>query len=515
MQYIDYNNGSMSKHDKKPQSTFQKIIQNICTFCISILSSKWTIWIIILLFILNALWVALLYRFPLVFDENFHFHVIDIFSHTFSPIIINQSPNYDLYGNLTYGNASLYHYILSFPLRFVAAITDSFEIQVLSLRIINVLLAASGVYVFYKLFNELGIKKHLINIGLFIFAFMPLVTNVAATISYDNLLFLLTALFFLYSARLIKLAKPDTLLILQILFTGTFASLTKFTFLPLFAFAAVYLFIYIIKKSGGYKKAWSLFTKNFKTSKKRFVIIAWLIPMLIVLGLAAFRYGTAMIIYKTPIPDCTQTMSEERCNKNPVSDVNKTVIEANKNNSLADPSIYIINWTKTMISGFSLTLANTPKTEGGHLPSVYQTTLTATLASGILFLIYAWRSLKLDNRYTFIVLSCLSLLFATLVFNAMTYYQFHANLNVQPRYAVSILPILLVFSVMAVDYTFRKYRLIKLALLCTVLLATTQGGGLVSHALVSNDAWYRDNINVLNFERNVRNKIDPLVKEWR
>jgi hypothetical protein len=491
----------------------KNILNTIIRLTVSALSSKWAPWVITFLFVVNALWIALLYRFPLVFDEHFHFHTIEAFSNYFAPIIINQPPRYDELGSLTFGSASLYHYFLSFVYRIVELFTQDQAVQVIILRFINVLMAASGILLFFKFFKELGIKPYIVSVGMFIFAFIPILTNVAATINYDNVILPLTALFFIYGSRLILLKKPDILLILQLLNIGTLASLIKFTFLPLFAFALLFIAVILFKEAGSFKKLWAALRVGFKKIKNLKGLI-WGLAFVILLLLAGFRYGVAVVLYHTPIPDCTLLMEQGRCEESPVFRINNSALETKQERGTKIPSNYVQNWVATMTNGYAVSGVNTiDKTEGGTSPPIYATMLTAGLSTGIILLIFMWRTLKLDRRYLFVISASLALMLATLLFNAMTYYQYRAELNVQPRYALTILPIILVFSVLAFNELFKGQKYIKLLLILALLFTTTQGGGLITHATISKDNWYWGNETVQSVQHNVRELLGPVVKE--
>ena len=133
-------------------SRFTQQLNKIARLTPLLLSNKYTILIVISFFLVNTLWVAIFFRFPLVYDEFFHFHAIKAFSELASPIIIDQPTEYDVLGNLTFGNASIYHYLMSFPYKLISFITDNIPTQVVFLRMLNVLMAASGIYIFYKFF---------------------------------------------------------------------------------------------------------------------------------------------------------------------------------------------------------------------------------------------------------------------------------------------------------------------------------------------------------------------------
>ena len=403
---------------------------------------------------------------------------------------------------------------MSFPYKLISFITDNIPTQVVFLRMLNVLMAASGIYIFYKFFRELGIKTYLVNVGLFVFAFLPLWTNVAANINYDNMVFLLTGLFFLYSSRLIANRKLDIPLVIKILTTGLFASLIKFTFLPLFLTAVLLLLFYVINRENGMRNFWVSLKHSLKHNKFTFSTWVWSILLIIVILLSGFRYGIPMLIHRTPIPNCSVLMEKSRCATNPVHGIEQRALETKDQRSTQLPSTYVQSWVNRMTRDYNITAVNTPDgTKVQSSPSIYSVALATGLACGILILIYMWRSMKLDSRYAFTILSSCGLLAATLLFNISTYYQYHADLNVQPRYALSILPVIIVFSVMAINSLLARHFYIKLSLFLLLMIVTTQGGGIFTHIKVSDSTWYWDNSKVQKIQNEARELISPLISD--
>ena len=174
---------------------------------IAALGSKFLTYSLLLFFFLQASWVAVSYRFPMLFDENYHFNVIKYFIDNQSPIITAQDTKYDVLGNLMYGNASLFHQLMSYPLMLIQHLTDNFMFEVIGLRLIGVGLTVLGLYLFVKLFIDNGVPRIFANLTVFVYSMFPLTTLVAATTSYDNLLFPIMAAFLIAGSNIIKMKK--------------------------------------------------------------------------------------------------------------------------------------------------------------------------------------------------------------------------------------------------------------------------------------------------------------------
>src|ERR1035438_773805 len=156
----------------------------------SFLESNWLTIIILLIFAAEASWLALTSRFPMAFDEGYHFNLIQFFSHRFNPIVTSQPSSTYALGAIVHNPSFLYHYLLSFPYRLIAHFTSSIETQVILLRFINIGLAITSLLIMKKILSRLGLPYILVNILLLVFALTPLVTALSAQINYDNLLIL-------------------------------------------------------------------------------------------------------------------------------------------------------------------------------------------------------------------------------------------------------------------------------------------------------------------------------------
>lgn len=166
-----------------------------------------------------------------------------------------------------------------------------------------------------------------------------------------------------------------------------------------------------------------------------------------------------------------------------------------------------------MANGNTVTSVNTSEgMKAKDSPFFYEDGLGFGILASILILIYAWRSLAKTPSWYLAISAALGLLLVTLMFNMNSYYNYHENVNVQPRYGLSVLPIILVMGVVAANYCLRRWRTVKMLLVIALFIFTTQGGGLVTHVMGSDDSWYWNKKPVLDFERSVRSFIDPLVK---
>lgn len=486
-----------------------KSVNKLTEKTIGVVSSRGFFWFVIGLFVLQATWLAFSFSYPMIYDENFHVPVTQIFADQWSPFIVNQPPSYDIYGNLSHGMASLYHYLMSFPLRVVLLFTDNLAAQVLVLRGLNIAMAAAGLYLYARLFSTIGIKQSHINVAALLFVMLPIVPFVAAHVSYDNMLFLLTAWFFIVAVKLVNAKRFQWQDYGLLVVVGCIASLVKFTFLPVFAATLVYAAIMVFRRYG--KKTWSVFVRSLRTTDKR-KNVAIIVSLLVSVGMFSAVYLQNTIRFGSPQPACQKTMSVDRCIKRSVVKRNIEA-EATKNlrPELSLPQ-YFNSWYGS-IAGYVIAMSAAPNVGAkAPLPVVY----SAVYFGGLLMLgvlAYAWRSLPKSAGWYLLLTMSAVLIIAVFMNNYSIYQRYHMAFAMQPRYLLNIAPIIIVMAVTAVGFIFRRSRYIKVGIMVAALALFTQGGGAVTHILRSDERWYWQNDIVIQANQTVKKVLTPIVKE--
>lgn len=486
----------------------QKIGKNLNLF----LGSNSFFWIALAFFVVECTWVAVSFRFPMLFDERYHLGIIKLISiDNLPPVITKQPISADTFGNLAYSNASLYHYLMSFPYRILTHLTNSETVQVIILRILNILMVAYGLFIYAKLFDKIKIKKSIINLSILFFSLIPLVILVSPTISYDNMLFPLTALFLYYGILVAKDKKINAVNYMLFISFGLLAALVKFTFLPVLLSCGVFISIYEVRKHS------TLITGRFLNSIRTIRVKKLVFLGLIIVGLVTLfvlRYGVSMIEYHTPIPSCDKVLSDERCESSYVYKMGKETVATRNIRTAVTPENYTYQWLNTITNQFVMT-SNSTKTgavEYGVSLPVISLLITTAVYVCIAYILLAWHGLNKKPMWYFLLATVLSVIVATYLFNIMTYYSAHEDLNVQTRYLLSIIPVFLVLSITSIDNVIKK-RWIKLCGLIIVLILSTQGGGIIEHILSSNDGWFWDNSLIDSANDDARNILRPIVKE--
>lgn len=486
-------------------------IHKITDKTVKVISSKYFLWVVIVIFVLQAMWIAFSFRYPMLYDEVFHVDAIKLFSKQISPFILNQPTSYDVYGNLANGDATLFHYLMSFPYRLVAFFTSSNEFLVITMRIIDILFVAIGLYLFYRLFKKLNVNKGLINVSILMFTLLPIVPFVAATTNYDNLLFMLTPLYLIACVNIIQSSKVYWLQYLMLVIIGCFASLVKFTFLPVFAISVIFLAVLIYNR---YKKGFLLRFWNSFRGTPRVVVVIYVTISVVLVGLFSNAYLVDIAKYGTPLPSCQQTMAMERCAVSGITQRAVKALATKDERPLQAPSEYVKNWFNGMV--VLVTMSGARTTQGATVFSWSLPVVQSMIFFGIFIsagvLLYAWRSLMKNQSWNFLFFMSIALIIAVFFYNYSSYIKYHQSFAVQPRYLLSFMPVLFLMFTAAVNFILREYRFLKLVLLMVVLALFTQGGGVITHILESEDSWYWQNSKVIEANHFAKKILQPLVK---
>lgn len=283
---------------------------------VGLISSGWLFISLVLLFIAETGWLALTSRFPMAFDEGYHFGLIQYYSHHLNPIITSQSASTYKFGAIIQDPSFLYHYLMSFPYRFLTLFTKSFEVQVVGLRLINIALAVATLLIIRKILRQLHVSDGLSNVLIIIFALTPLVTVLSAQINYDNLLNLAVTVSVYWTLQFIQgLSRKvfDTKKLLSLLCLCLFSSLVKYSFLPIFL-AIILLLIWKVVSYSRLPKS-----NLVADAKKSFRAVGKYSRLLLftatLLGSLLFirYYAVNLVKYHNPAPQCNQILSVQDC----------------------------------------------------------------------------------------------------------------------------------------------------------------------------------------------------------
>jgi hypothetical protein len=474
---------------------------------------------IIIFFIFEATWIALSAIYPQAFDEQFHFGLIKIYSHSNLPFISKQPAGASIFGEVPKDPSYLYHYLMSFPYRFIALFTSRQGLQVVLLRFINIAMFTYGIILFKKLLLRTNVSEALSNLALFIFILIPIVPQLAGQINYDNMLFPLVALSCLIAFRLIdeiKKHKPSFKTSALLASVCLVTSLVKYTFLPIFFGILCFISFYIFISNRRYlKKMWTYFGLSFKrlSTVLKVVLIAALV---VSLGLFVQRDVANVIIYHSINPDCTKVISSSQCEQYSVFLANQQRHSQAVNSHIkASTNVlaYGGEWLYWMWYRMFFAI-NGPTSSFTNYPPLPLPSAAALIVGvvGIILVIKYRREIFNNNPYATLLLVACVVYTVALVAEGFSIYQFTDVLeDMNGRYLIPI--ILLAAAIMARGFSLALSKTVhlKIILACLIGLLFLEGGGVLTYIARSDNTWYVKNSKIVTVNNDAKKLTKKIV----
>lgn len=467
-----------------------------------ILGSNWFFTFIIVLFLFQTIWIALSAVYPMLFDEEYHLGVIDIYSHLDSPFITNQPPEAAFHGDITRYGSYLFHYLMSVPYSVISHFTNDLQTVVILMRLICIGFVVGGLLVFRKFLLRAGITKSLTHLAIGIFTLIPLVPFATSQISYDSLAFLLVATIFYLAIRAIERSKHHIIWLMLLLSISALSSLVKFTILPIAFSSVLFVGVILLRRHG--KKIGPILLCEYKKLAKPLLIVLSLL-FIFSLGMFSERYGVNIVQYHAIEPKCDRIHSTEVCIQYAVWRRDISWKQSNDAIGLKrdDPILYTATyWAPHIFSDFFVTgafvydhdqplqihyLPTTMQAAAGNMVLLYGSLTMLILAT--VALITTWR--KLPNRKLRYLILLTTLIYATSLWvrNYSDYLNIGTGTAAQGRYLIPLMIPILAVTGLAFRHLLGRIRY-QAAFLAVCLILLSQGGGLANYILYSNSRWY-------------------------
>lgn len=468
---------------------------------------------------LSALWITLSAGYPLPFDEYYHFGIIKVYAHQWLPFITQQPPEASLYGDITRYTSYLYHYLMSFPLRVIAIVSQNETTQIIILRLINIALTVGGLFVFRRVLLRAKLSKPLVHVVLAMVALTPIVSLLAAQINYDNLLFLLVPLTILFAQKTIQSDQVDAKNIVLLISVGLLACLVKYPYAPIFVALIGFVAIVLIKRHG--QKIIKRFPDSFRIQTTPAKIALILLAMLAV-GLAAERYGVNLARYGDPIPPCEQVQSFEVCKHyTPWWRNYNYQQQLREHPPLSSVFSFTGTWFNKMIEGFFIPFSHLPDgtrtladpfgpiVTKSVLPVQYTTGWVVLFGGGLLTVFFIRRLWQNVMLRLFMVVSVVYV--GTLWLNNFSsYLALGEPLAIQARYLLLVVPLVFACIAQAAAYALKR-RSFKTILATIGLLVYINGAGVAPFIIRSDPGWYWKSQTAIDVNQAAKKIVSPFV----
>lgn len=475
---------------------------------------------ILALFAIESIWIAVSAAYPMVFDENTHFGLIQLHAAQLNPVFLHQPPHSEFAGAITRDPSYLYHYLMSFPYRLIVHVTDSQMAQIIFLRFINIAMFGTALVLFRKLLLKTKVSPAIINVALLFFVLTPVVPLLAGQLNYDNLLMPVAAVALLLATSISsQITTKKTLPITKILvlaIVSMLGCLVQFAFLPIFAGIFLWLAWQIWRgtRNGQLKLGLDLKKGWLATSWQKKAAIA--APLLIAAGLFIQMYGVNVVLYHNLTPRCDQVISAQSCALNGPWQRNHEAFVNNTGSVNGNPVLYGASWTYRMFIAMFYTSSGGASPSAWYLsinplPVIFVTALVV-FAVGILLAIRYHRTLFQGYKYLGFLLF-VSVFYCASLFlrNYQDYMHLGEKVAINGRYLFPVILPLMILVALAYRRLLADKHHMKIGLLMAVFVLFLQGGGALSYINSSNGSWYWQNTVVRRLNEDAQFVVKPLI----
>jgi hypothetical protein len=492
------------------------MIQKIAAFVERLprfLGGRWGWRLVMGLFLLEALWFVFSAQYPMAFDENYHFGLIQLHAHQWLPFFTSQPPGTGAYGPIARDPSYLYHWLMSFPYRLLGLFTDNQTAQIIWLRLLNVAMFAYALVLYRKILARLGVRNALSNSLFLVFILVPVVPFLAATINYDNMFLVAVAASILLTFRVLDGLKErrvevgSLLSLLMVLFLGC---LIKFPFLPILAATVVFLG-WRLGRDGLFS------TEGIRSFRANFVKLSALkqgvlvLGCLLSIGLFTERYGENIVKYHNPVPSCNAVLSEDECIQ--YGPYGRDAYYKQTKPASFHPNIIVYAWQWLYGMWYRLFFAinyNYATQPPLLMVSGLGIAGAAVLLLGIVIRFKELFTGSIQRQLVFWV--TLGYITALFLDGYKGYVKTGQPVAINGRYLIAFMPFLFAFGGMAWASLLRSRQNYKNAFSGIVLgVLLLQGAGTMTFIVRSDDTWMWPNKAVRTVNRTVRNVVSPAI----
>ncbi|HSX31517.1 MAG TPA: hypothetical protein VLE99_06405, partial [Candidatus Saccharimonadales bacterium] len=407
----------------------------------------------------------------------------------------------------------LYHWLMSFPYRFISLFTHSQTAHVIVLRMINVGMFAYGLTLYRRIVRRVGVSPALAHSLFAVFVLIPVVPFLAAHINYDNLFFVAVALAVLLTMRLMagfERGEVDASNVLALLTVLFLSSLIKYPFLPILVTIGLYVLLRLWQTKLLGRLGFKRFTRSFQAlprAKKIVLVVACLLSI----GLFAERYGENIVTYHNPVPACDAVISQDECAQYGPYGRDHLLAAEKPADFHASPIEYTWQWLYGMWYRLFFAINYDYATSPPLLVIAWMAVgLAVLLGMGLAVRFRALFAGRPARQLMLWVMAAYSLVLFVDGFGA--YAKTGQPVAINGRYLIPFLPFLFAFGGLAWSQLLRRQVVVKTAAASAVIaVLLLQGGGTMTYIIRSGDSWLWPNALVVRINRDVRSAAWPYI----
>lgn len=454
-----------------------------------------------LVFALQAGFIALVGRYSMAFDEYYHLGTIQLYAKTWLPWHIVHPTGPAHFGAITTDGSYLYHYLMSFPYRVLDVFISNQTAQIIALRLIDVAIVVAGFYVFRRVLRALGMTRGAAQAALVFIMFIPVTTFLAGQLTYDALFFTCCGLAMLPLVRFVQsLDKHGTVSLARAAWTAAICLVTlqvKYAFAPIIFGAGVYIVWLVVVRVYRRQLDWRGVAQQWRKQSKTSLGLLAVGVLLLTSVFFLQRYGMNLVRYNSLTPDCDKVLSVTECLEFDPYGRDAGFKERNLKSFIdhKDLAMYPYNWFTQMIRELYFTVGprEVGYAPGAPLPSAYITGYMIAIISIALvtFRLRAIISKGVETRLLLsIVVAYIAFLFAK---NLSAYVQTGVPVAIHGRYILPLLPLMAYGVYVAVRSLPKRFfahtKSYQSVVFAVLFVATLYGGGIAPYIIRSNDSW--------------------------
>lgn len=482
---------------KKKSAHYKDKLRIYCAVLGRLLESNPFFYAVLGVFVAQAVWVAGSGAYSMAYDEFFHLGLIQEYAKSLSPFI-GQPDGPAVFGAVARDPSFLYHYILSFPYRIIASLWQTLTPQVIILRLINIALFTWGLVLYRAVLFQAGLSRRITHIILLFFTLIPTVVMLAAQLNYDNMMFLASGAALLLATNVtLAVRRHESFSPLQLISLVTIllaGSIVKYAFLPLAMAIGGFVLVQLVLAFRRKQLIWRAVVASFSADFRRPLGYLAILGLIFVGVLFIQRVGGNLLMYGTPVPDCSTILSDAECRTNDVYVRNAGYKDKNYPASVTSESkrAYPKRWYKTMLreSFFVVGPRQIGYPTAPPLPTAYRAGKIIVPAMTIVILfgfVWLWRSSPIWQLFIVVTITYGGVLFLR---NYTEYIRLGVPAAIHGRYIVYVVPLVSALSAAVLAHVVHGWGRRAVYGITTVLLGMMiMGGGWLPFVIRSADSW--------------------------
>lgn len=443
------------------------------------------------LFGISSAFVALTSLYPMAFDEDFHLGIIKIYAAHPLPWGFSETRAMAKFGNVPHDTSWLFHWLMSFPYNFFHLLGLNETAIVFCLRFIDIALFVASVVVMKKILQKAGLSKAANNLILAAWLLIPISSQIAGQINYDNLLLLIFVTATMLAQTILSKLKQSKIPLLElawliiILLLGT---ATKYAFLPVLLGIGLVIAVALWKSRRFILKGWK---KQLRTIPTTLLILTSLVGIFSI-GVN-YRYVNNLFEFHTINPSCDATFATDDCLQYGVYARNKNYIE-HKSSTFhpKNPVDYLIGeWVPGLTQRLFFAVAGPTNNYDTRQPAVIPLVIYCFVVGlGLLAALFYWRT-TLRTPYFWLLFSPMLLYILALFADLYdSYKETGVAVALNGRYLMPFIPIVaaLCFKGLQRINVLKPYN--KIVVAAILLIIATTGGGTATYIVQSKPNWF-------------------------